>query len=446
MWSLFTSLQVLLFCILWPRIHHPANLYGIIFALKSTFDLEALPKDEFVDWFAGLIAGERTPTWLQYAHEFGVFAYIFIGTILLSALVMIFVAIAKCATHPQFKKAVFYVRDMFFFKMIIRSLLAALLSLCYVMSVNLTGSDATGMQRTFSIIMLVVIVGLTAFIANLMYKGSRLTEYTIIRSGKKSMEDRHRVEPNTFNPESNLPKRKPTQEYWYKQDGAIVDDQKPEAIPGLTPNQDLEGGEADVAEPSQQIEVKIKRNEEPMWLEKKETRKRIGNLYTGIAIDKQYATQYITLFFIRRLIIAFIVASTSFFWSYHVTTLSCVLTLMYLITVKPFIQRIDNYIEIFNEAMLLAFVYLEILNGGMVYDVTVWYNLGWVEVSLPLFQISVVLVITLIRLVKDAIIEYKKYQVKKILKNRQSAKVTHEDSARNAINADNSLPRVEEPV
>jgi hypothetical protein len=64
--------------------------------------------------------------------------------------------------------------------------------------------------------------------------------------------------------------------------------------------------------------------------------------------------------------------------------------------VKPFESKAMNYFELYNEATILSFSYIIIVNLGLLSDTQMRYDLGWLLIALILANIG----INLIRIIK----------------------------------------------
>jgi len=84
------------------------------------------------------------------------------------------------------------------------------------------------------------------------------------------------------------------------------------------------------------------------------------------------------------------------------------LTLIYLIKVKPFEQRFKNLLEIFNETCLLIASYMTILFSPMIDDVDLQYNIGWFLTALVTFQIVINMTVMVVQTIKTLIIMMRK--------------------------------------
>ena len=114
------------------------------------------------------------------------------------------------------------------------------------------------------------------------------------------------------------------------------------------------------------------------------------------------AVLYNAIFVLRRLSISLVLvfATDYAFLQIIFVIVQNLFTLSYLLTVRPFATKFQNYLEIFNETCVLATTYFILLFSDLIADIKIRYNLGWVMIGIVVFNILVNMVIMLIQTVK----------------------------------------------
>lgn len=79
--------------------------------------------------------------------------------------------------------------------------------------------------------------------------------------------------------------------------------------------------------------------------------------------------------------------------------------LIYITSVKPFVERLNNQVEIFNEVCILLITNSLYLFTQYVPDPHVQYNCGWVVVILTLANIAVNMIVIIFKGVHEAYIK-----------------------------------------
>jgi hypothetical protein len=86
---------------------------------------------------------------------------------------------------------------------------------------------------------------------------------------------------------------------------------------------------------------------------------RIGSLYEGLKLNSRAAMFYNVVFTTRRLIFAVVVTMLTNYPTFQIfiLILKCVLIIIYLALVRPFVEPSQNLLEIVNEIFIIAISY-----------------------------------------------------------------------------------------
>ena len=130
-------------------------------------------------------------------------------------------------------------------------------------------------------------------------------------------------------------------------------------------------------------------------LDLQSTKDKIGTLYTGLDTSNKKALDYTALFLLRRLLFAMIFEYIEIFilQSISVGALSIFLV-FYLSTFKPFIEPSAQFLEIFNETIILMMADLS-LSFSKSTDGKSRYQIGWIYIGYFLFLFGVNLLVTI---------------------------------------------------
>lgn len=119
-------------------------------------------------------------------------------------------------------------------------------------------------------------------------------------------------------------------------------------------------------------------------LKNKRIQSYFGALYDGLHIKNIINTQTTTLFLLRRLMIG---VSIAFFREYYFLQLEILLItslffMCFTIIMMPYSAKLNNFVEILNEFLVIITVYLMHGFSYFVPSFKTRYNLGWVYISI----------------------------------------------------------------
>lgn len=144
-------------------------------------------------------------------------------------------------------------------------------------------------------------------------------------------------------------------------------------------------------------------------LEEESFRKTFGSIYLGVEVKKGItAKMHMTFFFLRRLILVVFLTPTLGLIHYTLQSVASIVILCYYFTVKPWTDRTQYKLEVFNEMFLLfGFTYFTYMFSDFVPKSNDRFYYGWIFIYMLGAFIGTNLIILLITVVQESILKLK---------------------------------------
>ena len=135
-------------------------------------------------------------------------------------------------------------------------------------------------------------------------------------------------------------------------------------------------------------------------------------MYTNLEVLKVESIVYVLLFLGRRLIFAYQIAFCSGFvvGQIAINIYSTSIMLQYLVSVQPMRGRIFNWIQIFNEFVLLILAGSLFMFTDFVQEASYRYDFGYFFLGFIAFNVAVNVGVMVYCAIMDAIKAFKKWQ------------------------------------
>jgi hypothetical protein len=120
------------------------------------------------------------------------------------------------------------------------------------------------------------------------------------------------------------------------------------------------------------------------YFEQEETKAKVGTLYKNLKTTSKFSLYFAPFFFIRRLFVAVVfVFVQNIVVKVELISLTCFVSLLYLIENNPFKDPIDWKIEVINEVLLLVANAFCLAFSDMFFDTPEEkVKLGWIYVTI----------------------------------------------------------------
>lgn len=140
-------------------------------------------------------------------------------------------------------------------------------------------------------------------------------------------------------------------------------------------------------------------------LEEESFRKTFGSIYLGVEVKKGIpAKMLMTSFFIRRLLLIVLLTPTLGLIQYTLQSVGSIVILCYYLTVKPWADRTQYKLEVFNEMFLLfGFTYFTYMFSDFVPKSNDRFYYGWIFIYMLGTFIGTNLIILMVTIVQETI-------------------------------------------